>query len=74
MSSTSVVNPVVSVVLGAFLFQERLDKDPHWHRLVAVCGLALALVGTALITSASEKTNAPEEPAPEPEPALTPSV
>ncbi len=57
VSSTSVVNPVISVILGAFLFQERLDTDPHWHRLVAVCGLALALVGTALITSASEKAD-----------------
>jgi drug/metabolite transporter (DMT)-like permease len=74
VSSTSVVNPVISVILGAFLFQERLDKDPQWHRLTAVCGLAVALVGTALITAASEKVQAADEPALEPEPAPSPSV
>ena len=74
VASTSVVNPVISVILGAFLFQERLDKDPHWHRLVAVCGLAVALVGTALITAASEKVKAADEPALEPEPVPSPSV
>ena len=74
VSSTSVVNPVISVILGAFLFQERLDNDPQWHRLVAVCGLALALVGTALITAASEKTKDADEPALEPDPVPSPSV
>ena len=55
VSTTSVTNPIVSVLLGVLLFQETLDNDPQWHRLVAVAGLALGLFGAAIITSATEK-------------------
>jgi len=67
VSTTSVVNPVISIILGVLLFQETLDDDPSWHRLVAIAGLALALIGTAVITSASEKAAKEEEPEAPPE-------
>ena len=31
VATVSVVNPIVSVLLGAFVLQERLDKTPEWH-------------------------------------------
>ena len=64
----SVVNPVVSVLLGALVLQERLDKTPPWHAVVAVGGLAVALFGASLIASASER-DTETEAAPEPVPA-----
>jgi drug/metabolite transporter (DMT)-like permease len=62
VATVSVTNPVISVILGALLFQERLDSDPTWHRTVAVGGLALALLGTAIISSAREKESEEEQP------------
>ena len=44
VATTSVTNPIISVLLGVLLFQETLDNDPQWHRLVAVAGLALGPV------------------------------
>ena len=38
VASVSVVNPVISVLLGALVLQERLDKTPPWHAVVAVGG------------------------------------
>jgi drug/metabolite transporter (DMT)-like permease len=55
VATVSVTNPVVSVVLGVILFGEALDNDPTWHRVIAVAGLSLALVGTAIISSARER-------------------
>ena len=54
VATVSVVNPVVSVLLGALVLQERLDKDPEWHAVVAVGALAVALLGATLIASASD--------------------
>lgn len=68
VASVSVVNPVVSVLLGALVLQERLDKTPPWHAVVAVAGLAAALFGASLIASASER-DTESEAAPEPVPA-----
>ena len=49
-----VVNPVVSVLLGALVLQERLDKNPEWHTVVAIGALATAMLGAVIIASASE--------------------
>jgi uncharacterized membrane protein len=68
VASVSVVNPVVSVLLGALVLQERLDKTPPWHAVVAVGALAAALFGASLIASASER-DAETEAEPEPVPA-----
>ena len=54
VATVSVANPVVSVLLGALVLQERLDRDPPWHAVAAVGALAVALFGAILITSASE--------------------
>jgi drug/metabolite transporter (DMT)-like permease len=68
VASVSVVNPVISVLLGALVLQERLDKTPTWHAVVAVGALAAALFGASLIASASERETETEA-APEPVPA-----
>jgi drug/metabolite transporter (DMT)-like permease len=55
VATVSVANPVVSVLLGVLVLQERLDQPPAWHAVVAVGGLALALLGAVVIASASEE-------------------
>jgi len=54
VATVSVVNPVVSVLLGALVLQERLDKNPEWHAVAAIAALAGALLGAVVIASASE--------------------
>ena len=54
VASVSVVNPVISVLLGAFVLEERLDKTPEWHAVVATGALAVALLGAVVIASAAE--------------------
>jgi hypothetical protein len=54
VATVSVANPVVSVMLGALVLQERLDKTPPWHAVVAVGALAVSLLGAVIIASASE--------------------
>lgn len=61
MAAVSVANPVVSVMLGALVLQDRLEKNPPWHTVVAVGALGLALVGSVVISSA----RASDEPEPE---------
>ena len=51
VATVSVVNPVVSVSLGAIVLQERLDSDPKWHWGVAVGALALTLFGAVVIAA-----------------------
>ena len=68
MATVSVTNPVVSVLLGALVLQERLDTDPAWHAVLGIGGLALALFGAVMIASAEEK-GGHETPAATPEPA-----
>ena len=55
VATVSVANPVVSVMLGALVLQERLDKTPPWHAVVAVGALCLALLGAVVISSAREE-------------------
>jgi drug/metabolite transporter (DMT)-like permease len=61
VAAVSVANPVVSVILGALVLQERLDKNPPWHAVVAVGALCLALVGSVVISSARETEHEVEE-------------
>jgi drug/metabolite transporter (DMT)-like permease len=70
VATVSVVNPVVSVLLGVLILDERLQQPPAWHVVVAVGGLGLALIGAAIVASASEEVRAGTAPAePEPVPA-----
>lgn len=72
VATVSVANPVVSVLLGALVLQERLDRNPPWHAVAAVGALAVALFGAILITSASEREAQAEQavkPVAEPAPA-----
>ncbi len=53
VATVSVCNPLVSIVIGTLLLDERLE-EPRWHKIVAYAGLALALVGAAAISMATE--------------------
>ena len=58
VATVSVSNPIISVALGVLLFDERLSR-PAWHVVVAVCGLALAMLGAVMISIAREKHRDP---------------
>jgi drug/metabolite transporter (DMT)-like permease len=60
VATVSVANPVVSIMIGVFLLDERLSR-PAWHVAVAIVGLGLALVGAVAISLAREGQR---EPAP----------
>ena len=51
VATVSVANPVVSVLIGIVIFDERLSR-PTWHILVAVIGLGLTFVGAIVISLA----------------------
>jgi drug/metabolite transporter (DMT)-like permease len=70
VATVSVANPVVSVMLGALVLQERLDKNPPWHAVAAVGALCLALLGAVVISSAREQPNEAEQAVPAPQPSL----
>jgi len=55
VATVSVANPVVSVMLGALVLQERLDREPSWHAVVASASLGVALLGAVVVSSAHEK-------------------
>ena len=54
VAMTSVINPLVGILVGTLLLDERL-ADPTWHKLVAYAGLALALAAAVSITRATEE-------------------
>jgi uncharacterized membrane protein len=60
VATVSVCNPIVGVLLGIAIFDERLSR-PAWHVVVAVIGLVLALGGAVLISLASQPDTEPEE-------------
>jgi drug/metabolite transporter (DMT)-like permease len=66
VAAVSVANPVVSVILGVLVLQERLEKNPPWHAVVAVGALGLALVGSVVISSARGSEDESQEREPEP--------
>ena len=68
VATVSVCNPLVSIVIGTLLLDERL-AEPTWHKIVAYCALGVALAGAALISMSTEGTKeakgkAPAVPAP----------
>jgi drug/metabolite transporter (DMT)-like permease len=69
VATVSVANPVVSVMLGALVLQERLDKTPPWHAVVAIGALCTALLGAVVISSAREKGKEAEQALPRAETA-----
>jgi drug/metabolite transporter (DMT)-like permease len=72
VATVSVCNPLVSIVIGTLLLDERL-ADPLWHKVVAYTALGFALAGAVVI---SMQTEGEQEPAgaasaPAPAPATT---
>ena len=63
VATVSVANPVVGILLGTILLQERLSR-PAWHVAVACIGLGLALAGAVVISIAREVATESPEPAP----------
>jgi drug/metabolite transporter (DMT)-like permease len=61
VATVSVANPIVGILLGIALFDERLSR-PGWHVLVACIGLGMALVGAVVISLAREGAGAKERP------------
>jgi drug/metabolite transporter (DMT)-like permease len=53
VATVSVANPVVGILLGIVLLDERLSR-PAWHVVVACIGLGLALAGAVVIAVARE--------------------
>ena len=72
VATVSTANPIVSVLVGTLLFDERLAR-PMWHVVVAFAGLGLAMIGAALISIAREGAVGREDSqaTSEPEPAIT---
>jgi drug/metabolite transporter (DMT)-like permease len=61
VATVSVANPIVGILIGILLLDERLSR-PGWHILLAIIGLGLALVGAVVISLAREATKG-DEPA-----------
>jgi len=53
VATVSVANPVVAVLIGVVVLDERLSR-PAWHIVVAVVGLGLTFVGAIVISLARE--------------------
>jgi drug/metabolite transporter (DMT)-like permease len=59
VASVSVCNPLVSILIGTVLLDERL-ADPTWHKVVAYCALGAALFGAVVISVSTEEDKEPE--------------
>ncbi len=53
VAAVSVCNPLVSILIGTLLLDERL-AEPTWHKAVAYCGLGVALFGAVIVSLATE--------------------
>jgi drug/metabolite transporter (DMT)-like permease len=62
VATVSVANPVVGILLGVLLLDERLSR-PVWHIVVACVGLGLALAGAVVISLAREAGGEKQRPA-----------
>jgi hypothetical protein len=62
VATVSVTNPIIPVAIGVLLFDERLSR-PAWHVVVAVRGLALAMLGAVAISIARERAGRAPVPA-----------
>jgi drug/metabolite transporter (DMT)-like permease len=58
VATVSVLNPVVSVVLGVLVLEERLS-EPRWQIVLAISALALALFGAVIIASERKESVQP---------------
>jgi len=67
VATVSVCNPLVSIVIGTLLLDERL-AEPTWHKVIAYTGLGIALLGAVVISMATEGAKE-EAAAPDPAPA-----
>ena len=61
VAAGSVASPLVSVLLGAVLLQERLEQ-PAWHVIVGLAGLGLALASAVVIATAQAGPAGAAEP------------
>ena len=61
VATVSVANPVVGILIGTLLLDERLSR-PAWHVLVACIGLGVALVGAVLIALSRHDGEEQERP------------
>lgn len=68
VATVSVCNPLVSIVIGTLLLEERL-AEPTWHKAVAYAGLVVALLGAAAISLSTEGAKEADAQAPVPAPA-----
>jgi drug/metabolite transporter (DMT)-like permease len=68
VATVSVANPIVGILLGAILLDERLSR-PAWHVAVAYIGLGVALAGAVVISVAREAHGQEEEQPVVPAPA-----
>jgi drug/metabolite transporter (DMT)-like permease len=68
VATVSVANPVVGILLGTLLLDERLSR-PAWHVVAACIGLGLALAGAVAISIAREMRDARMPLAPAGDPA-----
>jgi drug/metabolite transporter (DMT)-like permease len=62
VATVSVANPVVSIVLGVVLLEERLSR-PAWHVVVALIGLGVALFAAVSIALTHEVEEGEPDPA-----------
>jgi drug/metabolite transporter (DMT)-like permease len=69
VATVSVANPIVGVLLGVLIFDERLSR-PAWHVVVAVLALLVALGGAVLISLSSQPGAEPQADSAERSPAL----
>jgi drug/metabolite transporter (DMT)-like permease len=53
VAAVSVCNPIVSILIGTLLLDERL-AEPTWHKVIAYCALSVALFGAVVISLATE--------------------
>jgi len=53
VATVSVANPIVGILIGILLLDERLSR-PGWHIFLAVVGLSVALIGAVVISLARE--------------------
>lgn len=68
VATVSVCNPLVGIVIGTLLLDERL-AEPTWHKVIAYCGLGLALLGAVIISMSTEGDRESDAVAPLPAPA-----
>jgi drug/metabolite transporter (DMT)-like permease len=61
VATVSVANPLVGILLGVVLLDERLSR-PAWHVVVACIGLGLALVGAVVISIGREVGDTRDRP------------